>query len=200
MVDPLFALVSYILGAIPAAYVVTRALGVDISRFGDRNIGAVNAYYATGRLWVFLVVLLYDAGKAFVTTYFFGPIYGLITIFGHIFSVFTWIFLRRPVSGAGTASMIGFALAFDWRLVPIAIAFAAVYYLLMRPGGKLFDFFRVERGYTVGMVMLLATSSTYSLFFPAPFEKKAVLYAAALFVSAVYAYKLRTIYRNWGVL
>ena len=83
--NPLLALGSYLLGAIPAAYIVTRALGKDVVHFGDRNIGAVNAYYATGKIWVFLLVLLFDAGKAFVTTYFLGPVYGLITVFGHIF-------------------------------------------------------------------------------------------------------------------
>ncbi len=196
--NPLLALGSYLLGAIPAAYIVTRALGKDVVHFGDRNIGAVNAYYATGKIWVFLLVLLFDAGKAFVTTYFLGPVYGLITVFGHIFSVFTFMITRRIVSGAGTASTLGFALAFDWRLVPIGLFFAAIYYLAMRPGEKLFDFFKVERGYTAGIALLLATAATYALFFEAPFEKKALLYTLPLFVSLVYAYKLRQIYRNLG--
>ncbi len=200
MIDPLLALVSYLLGSIPAAYVVTRFLGVDVTTFGDRNIGAVNAYYATGKFWVFLTVLLFDAGKAFFTTYFFGPVYGFITTFGHIFSIFTFVLNGRIVSGAGTACILGFALAFDWRLVPIALAYSALYYLIMRPGGKVFDFFKVERGYTLGMVMLWATTATYALFFSPPKEKLLVLYALVLFVSIIYAYKLRYLLQKWNIL
>jgi len=196
--DPLLALCSYLLGAVPAAHILTRAAGRDVLNFGDRNVGAVNAYYATGSVWVFLAVLLFDAGKAFVTTYFLGPVYGLITVFGHIFSVFTFILARRIVSGAGTASTIGFALAFDWRLVPLGLLFAVAYYLAMRPGGGFLDFFRVERGYTAGIALLLATAASYALFFDVPFERKVLVYVLALFVSLVYAYKLRQIYRNLG--
>ena len=189
--DAGLALLSYLLGSIPTAYIVARALGRDITRFGDRNIGATNAYFATGKAWVFLVVLLVDAGKVFIPTALLGPWYGFLAIVGHVFSIFTFLLTGRVVSGAGTAPIVGFALAYDWRLIPLALAYFAAYVVLMSPENP-WTFFKKERGYTGGIGMIWATTSTYQLFFGLRLE----LFTIALFVSLVYAYKLRQVWRN----
>ncbi len=107
MIDPCYAAVSYLLGSVPFAYILARLHGRDIANFGDRNLGATNAYYATGKVWVWIVAAILDAGKAFLPAYFWGPWYGVVAVFGYIFSIFGLILVRRVISGAGTASAIG---------------------------------------------------------------------------------------------
>jgi glycerol-3-phosphate acyltransferase PlsY len=200
VIDFLLATLSYLFGSIPFAYILARLYGKDIANYGDRNIGATNAYYATGRLWVWIAAALLDALKSFLPAYFWGPWYGVIAVFGHIFSVFVWILLRRFVAGAGTASSIGFALAVNPWLIPLAFGIFAVYYLVMRPGGKLMDFFAAERGYTPGMVMLWATYTIAVQYGMITGEAVEAMFALVVFVSLTYAYKLRYLYQKWGIL
>gem|GEM_PF-3569144 len=198
--DPLYALTSYLLGSIPFAYILARLHGKDIANFGDRNIGATNAYYATGKPWVWIAAALLDALKAFIPAYFWGPWYGVIAVFGHIISIFGFILIRRIISGAGTASAIGFALAVNPYLVPLALGVFLVYYFLLRPGGRLMDFFASERGYTAGMVMLWATYAIATQYGMISGEAAEAMFALVAFVSLVYAYKLRYLYKKWRVL
>jgi len=200
VIDPIYAIVSYILGSIPFAYILARLYGKDIANFGDRNIGATNAYYATGMLWVWVAAATLDALKAFLPAYFWGPWYGVIAVFGHIFSVFGFALIRRIISGAGTASSIGFALAVESKLVPLAFGIFLIYYLVLRPGGRLMDFFTSERGYTPGMVMLWATYAIASRISWVTGETADALLVLASFVSLVYAYKLRYLYKKWRIL
>ena len=44
---------SYLLGAIPTAYIIARlAKGVDLRRYGSGNVGASNLFHHAGRKWV----------------------------------------------------------------------------------------------------------------------------------------------------
>src|SRR5215210_1427740 len=54
----LIALGSYLLGAIPFGWVVSRLRGVDILRVGSCNIGATNVARMVGLPWGVLVFLL----------------------------------------------------------------------------------------------------------------------------------------------
>ncbi len=200
MIDTTYALLSYLFGSIPFAYILARLYGKDIANFGDRNLGATNAYYATGRLWVWVAAAVLDALKAFVPAYFWGPWYGVIAVFGHIFSIFGFLLVRRLVSGAGTASTIGLALAVEPRLVPIAFGIFVAYYLVLRPGGGIMDFFAVERGYTGGMVMLWATYALACRFGLLVGDAADALLALVVVVSFIYAYRLRYLYVKWGIL
>ena len=57
------ALAAYILGSVPTAYIVVRAVnGEDIRDVGSHNVGALNAYRRVGA-WAGLTVLLVDAAK-----------------------------------------------------------------------------------------------------------------------------------------
>ncbi len=200
MIDPLYALAAYLLGSAPFAYLLARLHGKDIANFGDRNIGATNAYYATGKLWVWIAAATLDALKAFIPAYFWGPWYGVIAVFGHIFSIVTLVVLGRVVSGAGTAPTIGFALAVNPWLVPLALAIFLVYYFVLRPGGGLMDFFSSERGYTAGMVMLWATYTIAVKYGMISGETAEAMLVLVAFVSLVYAYKLRYLYKKWKIL
>ena len=54
---------SYLLGSIPFAFLLTRlATGLDVRHLGSGNIGAANAFRVT-RLSLGLVVLVLDAMK-----------------------------------------------------------------------------------------------------------------------------------------
>lgn len=55
----LVAVLSYLIGAIPFGYMVSRAVkGIDIREHGSRNIGATNVGRVLGLKWFFVVFLL----------------------------------------------------------------------------------------------------------------------------------------------
>jgi len=57
------ALAAYVLGSVPTAYIVVRAVNSeDIRDVGSHNVGALNAYRRVGA-WAGLTVLLVDAAK-----------------------------------------------------------------------------------------------------------------------------------------
>ena len=57
------ALAAYVLGSVPTAHIVVRAVnGEDIRDVGSHNVGALNAYRRVGA-WAGLTVLLVDAAK-----------------------------------------------------------------------------------------------------------------------------------------
>ncbi|WP_026370893.1 glycerol-3-phosphate acyltransferase [Kallotenue papyrolyticum] len=56
------ALLAYLLGALPGAWLVARLRGYDLRRLGDGNPGAHNVMRHVGRGWG-LLALLIDAGK-----------------------------------------------------------------------------------------------------------------------------------------
>ncbi|MCH7737286.1 MAG: glycerol-3-phosphate acyltransferase [Chloroflexi bacterium] len=57
------ALAAYVLGSVPTAYIVVRAVkGEDIRDVGSHNVGALNAYRRIGA-WAGLAVLLVDTAK-----------------------------------------------------------------------------------------------------------------------------------------
>ena len=72
--NPVWALLlgvaSYLLGAIPNAYLIGRLNGVDIRRVGSGNIGATNVFRAVGKGWG-IVTFLADALKGFVPAFVF---------------------------------------------------------------------------------------------------------------------------------
>ena len=62
------ALVSYLIGAIPFAYIVARAHGVDVRKVGSGNVGATNVLRSVGKA-AGASVLLLDAAKGFLPTF-----------------------------------------------------------------------------------------------------------------------------------
>jgi glycerol-3-phosphate acyltransferase PlsY len=62
-------IVSYLLGCIPSAYLVGRAIkGVDIRQVGSKNMGAMNTFYAVG-FWPGMAVLASDIGKGILALF-----------------------------------------------------------------------------------------------------------------------------------
>ncbi len=117
---------SYLLGAFPTSFIVTRTFAkIDLRQHGSGNLGATNLYRVLG--WKYAVpVALVDIAKGVVPVLVFAPqvsgsqLYalgcGVAAIVGHVFSVFV-----RFKGGKGVATAAGVMLA----LTPVALAGAA---------------------------------------------------------------------------
>src|SRR3954447_103889 len=122
---------SYLLGSIPTGFLVAKARGVDIRKFGSGNIGATNVFRYLGKP-AGIFVLLVDALKGWVAVagvasvilmwWFAGrsPTFhdalsvsaGVAAILGHNFTC--WLHFK---GGKGIATSAGVLLA----LVPLAL-------------------------------------------------------------------------------
>ena len=89
-------IISYILGAIPAAYIAGRIKGIDIRKIGSTNVGGMNAFTSLGRLAGALVII-FDFGKGALVAYlatlmsehpFIPMLAVLAAVIGHNWSVF----------------------------------------------------------------------------------------------------------------
>ena len=147
----LLALVSYLIGGIPTAYLAARWLkGQDIRQLGDRNVGAANVYrnigaragivvgvidIAKGSAAVLLVRGLVDSTPA-------EMIAGVAVIAGHIWPVYL-----RLRGGRGAATAVGVLLAMLPALtIPLALSALVVLYLTktaIKPLGYFFIFVSV---------------------------------------------------------
>ncbi len=121
------ALYSYLLGAIPSAYLVGKARGIDITREGSGNIGGTNAYRVLGAR-IGILVFMMDLGKvilalAVTQTWFNGTleifIAAVAAVVGHNWSVYV-----RFKGGKGIAVTIGTYLFLFPSLALLAIAIA----------------------------------------------------------------------------
>jgi glycerol-3-phosphate acyltransferase PlsY len=120
-------LASYLLGAIPTSYLVSRVLaGIDLREHGSGNLGATNLYRVLG--WRYAVpVALFDIAKGAIPVLVFAPqvsdselfavLCGVAAILGHVFSVFV-----RFKGGKGVATAAGVMLG----LTPLALGVAAM--------------------------------------------------------------------------
>jgi len=137
MTAALYALGAYLLGSIPFAILVSRAMGLaDPRTYGSGNIGATNVL-RSGNRRAALLTLLGDAAKGWVAVLIarllgapveIVAIVAFCAFFGHVFPV--WL---RFNGGKGVATAAGVLIAIDWRLgfativVWLAVAFATRY-------------------------------------------------------------------------
>ena len=120
MTATLFAVGAYLLGSIPFALLVSRAMGLaDPRSYGSKNIGATNVLRSGNRIAA-LLTLAGDAAKGLVAVLvarMLGASPEIIAIvafaafIGHVFPV--WLKFR---GGKGVATAAGVLLAIDWRL------------------------------------------------------------------------------------
>jgi glycerol-3-phosphate acyltransferase PlsY len=122
----LFAIGAYLLGSIPFAIVVSRAMGLaDPRTYGSGNVGATNVL-RTGNRRAALLTLVGDAAKgwlAVLVASLLGASVGTIALvgfcafLGHVFPV--WLRFR---GGKGVATAGGVLIAIHWVLGVAAIA------------------------------------------------------------------------------
>src|SRR6188508_24000 len=137
MTAALFALGAYLLGSIPFAIVVSRAMGIaDPRTYGSGNIGATNVL-RSGNRRAAVLTLLGDLAKGWVAVLvarLLGASVEIVALVafcafvGHVFPV--WL---RFNGGKGVATAAGVLIAIDWRLglatiaLWLAVAFATRY-------------------------------------------------------------------------
>ncbi len=128
------AVLGYLLGGIPTAYIVGRLRGVDIRRRGSGNVGGTNALRVLG--WkVGVAVMAVDAAKGYLAAGWLprlplpggDPVYlglcaGGAAVLGHVFS--PYLGFR---GGKGVAAGAGMLLA----LAPLPVAIAAGVFFLV---------------------------------------------------------------------
>lgn len=134
-------IVSYILGSFPSAYIVTLVrTGKDIREIGTKNMGTGNVFHNVG-VKEGLLVLLLDAGKGILSTYFsmevlkLAPYLALFTSFfaviGHVYPIFLGF-----KGGKGAATTLGVQLTFlylyfDLKVFLIFFSIILAMYLLL---------------------------------------------------------------------
>jgi acyl phosphate:glycerol-3-phosphate acyltransferase len=121
-----YAIGAYLLGSIPFAILVSRAMGLaDPRSYGSGNIGATNVL-RSGNRRAALLTLLGDAAKGWVAVLLARllgapvEIVALAAFFaflGHVFPV--WLKFH---GGKGVATAAGVLIAIDWRLGLAVIA------------------------------------------------------------------------------
>ena len=113
VVAPLLIILSYLIGSIPTAYVVVRALcGIDIRTIGSGNVGTTNTSRVAGMKGT-VIVFIIDILKGVIPAYIglcvhsreFGLLLGVCAILGHQFPV--WLQFR---GGKGAATCFGMLL------------------------------------------------------------------------------------------
>jgi glycerol-3-phosphate acyltransferase PlsY len=128
----LWLLASYLLGAVPTSYLVSRIFAkIDLRQHGSGNLGATNLYRVLG--WKYAVpVALFDIAKGAIPVLVFAPrvsssplfalACGAAAIAGHVFSVFVGF-----KGGKGVATAAGVMLG----LTPLALGVAALIWAVL---------------------------------------------------------------------
>ena len=134
----LVALLSYLSGSIPFAFMLTKTFSkIDIRKIGSGNIGATNVL-RTGNKYLALTTLLLDISKGYIPVFITSQHYPeliqlscLLAFLGHLFPI--WL---RFKGGKGVATYLGilFALSiqlsilfiFTWLVVSLIFKYSSV--------------------------------------------------------------------------
>ncbi len=173
------ALLGYLVGAIPTAYLVVKKLtGQDIRTIGSGNVGATNVKRAAG-FKPFLFVLICDFLKGTIPVLISRALYpqlpwlhvlvALATVIGHSKSIYL-----KFAGGKSAATGLGGFVGLD----PVAgILLGVIAYVIMR----------VSRMVSVGSMVasVLAPISLIALKAPVPYQ----IYAAIAGIYVIYLHK-----------
>ena len=150
---------SYLLGALPSAYLVGRARGVDIFAIGSGNMGATNVARALGTGWGVFVALM-DVAKGTLAVWLAGRIGGpeaqvlaaIYVVLGHNWSLLAAVATGKLRGGKGAATSFGALLAFaPLALVVVLVLLAALLLAITR-----WSSFAMLVCYVLGAVAILA--------------------------------------------
>jgi glycerol-3-phosphate acyltransferase PlsY len=133
MVVAILILTAYLLGSIPTAvWYGKRFFKIDVREHGSGNAGATNTLRVLGNKAGFIVLFI-DLLKGFIATnlahfsnfdidtqVFFNlqMLLGVTAVVGHVFPVFA-----NFKCGKGIATILGLAIALNWKIATICILF-----------------------------------------------------------------------------
>lgn len=130
----LSAVIGYLFGSIPTAYLLLKKThGIDVTIAGTGNVGAMNSYEVTNSKWIGIIVLIIDFLKgmipAFIVLYFLessffiASLSVLFAVFSHCFN--PWLGFK---GGRGLATAAGgSAVIFPPMLVAWIVFWILVY-------------------------------------------------------------------------
>jgi len=132
------ALIGYLSGSVPFAYILVKnGQGIDITKTGSGNAGAMNSFEVSKSKLIGIQVLMLDAVKGLLSVYlpllflpvnFIFPALGLLfAVFGHCYS--PWINFK---GGRGLATCAGGAILVFPFLLIVWIVYWIVFYLFKR--------------------------------------------------------------------
>lgn len=154
------ALVGYLLGSIPFAYLVARLKGVDIFATGSRRAGTANVFWHVGR-YRGMMVFACDALKGAAAVYvawmlgsheLLALVAGAAAIAGHWKSIFTGF-----KGGDGMVVLVGVSLSYLNWFILVGIAVGIIFVLLFRR-----SVFRSSIGIFLGYGVMLALNQVIS--------------------------------------
>ncbi len=130
-------IIAYLLGAIPAAYIVTRLVtGKDIRRLGGGNVGARNVFHEVGKR-AGIVVGVFDVGKGVAAVViahrllnappYFVLAAGVAVVAGHIWSVYL-----KFTGGNGLAASLGVLSMLMTRELLLALGLIVILLVITR--------------------------------------------------------------------
>ena len=135
---PIFgAIISYLAGSVPSAYIAGKLRGVDLRQHGSGNLGATNVVRVLGAR-TGIVVFLADFLKGFLPVFFlprftetlqpwvWALVYGAAAILGHVKPIF--LLGRGGGKGVATASGVFTALAPVPMLITQAVWITVFYF------------------------------------------------------------------------
>ena len=181
--------IGYLIGSFPTAFLILKmSRGLDITQTGSGNVGALNSFRVTKSKRIFLLVLIIDFLKGFLsvmlTILLFGPefIFPMLSIIAAVFShcYSPWLNLK---GGKGLATATGGTLGLSVPIIIIwifmwgvlyqfkrDINFASVYASIMTALSSVFGFSLMNKfsyfhahsnfefGFLVTIVMLIIIS------------------------------------------
>ena len=132
------AIIGYMLGSIPTAYLLLKKVkGIDITKEGSQNVGAMNSYEVTDSKLLGLVVFIIDAAKGALSVWVANLLFGdaflicitalFFAVLGHCFSV--WLKFK---GGRGLATAFGGSLLFTYSVPVLWIVFWIAAYVFRK--------------------------------------------------------------------
>lgn len=164
--------VNYLLGSTPAAYIVGKLKGIDITQHGSGNVGATNAFRILGK-GAGLVVLVFDCLKGVIGVLLAQHLVGdpwfvilaaLVVVTGHNYSLFL-----KFKGGKGVATGAGIFLV----LAPKTVLTAFIVFVIV---------VAVSKYVSLGSLITAATFPIIMTVIGEPFPVRVLGIVVALFV------------------
>ncbi len=126
----LLILGAYLLGSVPAAYLVAKwRRGIDIRQYGSGNVGAANVLAIVSKRWS-IPVTVFDIGKGALIVWVAQLLglgaaqqitVGIVTVIGH-----NWPLFLRFQGGRGIFTTLGVTTMLSWKLglIVLVISYA----------------------------------------------------------------------------